>query len=91
MFEITPGISAIKHIANNWFGTISVKHIMIFDNGGNTTINNIALPPLTNHSFTEYEISLEKAVGPIVLRTNIGRRDGGHSGWIGGLNFKYLF
>lgn len=91
MFEITPGISAIKHIANNWFGKISVKHIMIFDNGGNTTINNIALPPLTNHSFTEYEISLEKAVGPIVLRTNIGRRDGGHSGWIGGLNFKYLF
>ncbi|MBQ2017332.1 MAG: autotransporter domain-containing protein [Alphaproteobacteria bacterium] len=91
MIEFTPGISAIKHIGNNWFGEIGVKHIMIFDNGGDITVNNAPLAELTNHSFTEYAISLEKAVGPVALRANIGRRDGSRSGWIGGLNFKYLF
>lgn len=91
MTEFTPGISAIKHIGNNWFGEIGVKHIMIFDNGGDIKVNGHAIDALTNHNFTEYAISLEKAAGPIALRANIGRRDGSRSGWIGGLNFKYLF
>lgn len=91
MFEITPGISAIKHIGNNWFGEIGVKHVMIIANGGDITVNNTKLVELTNHDFTEYGISLEKAVGPIALRANIGRHDGSRSGWTGGLNFKYLF
>ena len=91
IFEFTPGISAIKHIGNNWFGEIGVKHVMLFTNGGDITVNNVALEELTDHNFTEYGISLEKAIGPVAFRANIGRRDGGHSGWTGGLNFKYLF
>lgn len=91
MFELTPGISAIKHIGNNWFGEINVKHVMIFANDGDITVNGVAYETLNDHDFTEYSLSLEKAVGPIAFRANIGRRDGGHSGWMGGLNFKYLF
>lgn len=91
MFELTPGISAIKHIGNNWFGAINVKHVITFVNNGEITVNYSKLEPLTNHDFTEYSISLEKATGPIALRANIGRHDGSRSGWIGGLNFKYLF
>lgn len=91
MFELTPGISAIKHIGNNWFGEIGVKHVMIFATDGDITANNASLDSLTNHDYTEYGISLEKAAGPIAFRANIGRRDGSRSGWTGGLNFKYLF
>lgn len=91
IFEFTPGISAIKHIGNNWFGEIGIKHVMLFTNGGDITVNDVTLNELTGHNFTEYGISLEKTVAPIALRANIGRREGGRSGWTGGLNFKYLF
>ena len=91
MIEFTPGINAIKHIGNNWFGEIGVKHIMIFDNGGDIKVNGRATDTLTNHNFTEYAISLEKGSGPFMLRANIGRRYGRRWGWIGGINFKYIF
>jgi hypothetical protein len=90
-FELSPGINITKHISNNWFGKIDVKHIMFFTNGGDITVNDHDIKALTDHNFTEYSISLEKSTKNLVFQTNIGRRDGGHSGWIGGINIKYVF
>lgn len=91
MFEITPTFRAIKHIGNNWYGALDVRHVMIFANNGDITVNDTAVDTLNYDNFTEYGISLEKSVGHITLRANIGRREGSHNGWTGGLNFKYLF
>lgn len=91
MIEFTPGIRAIKHIGNNWYGALDVRHVMIFANNGDITVNDTAVDTLNYDNFTEYGISLEKSVTHITLRANIGRREGSHSGWTGGLNFKYLF
>ncbi len=91
MFEVTPTLRAIKHIGDNWYGALDVRHVMIFANDGDITVNNTAINTLDYDNFTEYGISLEKSVGHITLRANIGRREGSHSGWTGGINFKHLF
>lgn len=91
MFEVTPTIRAIKHIGNGWYGTLDAKYVMFFTNGGDITANGIKYNTPSDIHFSEYGLSLEKSVGYITLRANIARRDGAHDGWIGGLNFKYLF
>lgn len=91
IFEVTPTIRAIKHIANGWYGTLDAKYVMFFTDGGDITVNSAKYNTPSDMHFSEYGLSLEKSVGYITLRANIARRDGAHDGWIGGLNFKYLF
>lgn len=91
MFDISPEIRAIKHIANNWFGALHAKYVMIFDNGGDLSINHTPVDTLETDNFVEYGISLEKSVANIYFNANFGRRDGARDGWIGGLNIKILF
>ena len=91
MFEISPTLRAIKHIDNGWYGALSVKHVMIFANGGDLNVNGIRAQALDLDNFTEYSISLEKAVANVTFTANFGRRDGSHNGWIGGTNIKFRF
>ena len=91
MFDISPEIRAIKHISNGWFGALHAKYVMIFDNGGDLSINHASVDTLETDNFVEYGISLEKSVANINVHANFGRRDGARDGWIGGLNIKYLF
>ena len=91
ILDVSPEIRAIKHIANGWFGAMHVKYAMIFDNGGDLSVNHAATDTLETDNFIEYGISLEKSVANISFHANFGRRDGARDGWIGGLNIKYLF
>ena len=91
MFEVTPTLRAIKHIANGWFGALNVKYVMIFDNGGDLSVNNTTATTLDMDNYTEYTLSLEKYVNNFNLSANFGRRDGAREGWIGGINIKYAF
>ncbi len=91
MTEVTPTLRAIKHIANGWFGALNAKYVMIFANGGNTTVNNLSISELESDNYVEYSLSLEKYINHINVSANIGRREGARDGWIGGLNIKYAF
>ena len=91
MFEVTPTLRAIKHIANGWFGALNAKYVMIFDNGGDTYINDIVTDALETDNYREYSISLEKYVNHFNISAHFGRRDGARNGWIGGMNIKYAF
>lgn len=91
MFEISPAIRFIKHIGNGWFGAMHAKYVMIFDNGGETKVNGTELSTLESDHFTEYGLALEKTIDRFNITANVGRRDGGHTGWVGGLNLKYIF
>lgn len=91
MTEVSPALRAIKHIANGWFGALNVKYVMIFDNGGDLSVNDTTTTTLDMDNYTEYTLSLEKYVNNFNLSANFGRRDGAREGWIGGLNVKYAF
>lgn len=91
MLEITPALRAIKHIGNGWFGSLNLKHVMIFANGGNLTVNDVATETLETNNYTEYSISLEKSVSHMNVSATFGRHDGARDGWIGGINIKYMF
>ena len=91
MFEVAPTIRFIKHIGNGWFGAAHAKYVMLFDNGGETELNGTEISALESDNFTEYGITLEKTIERFNITANIGRRDGGHTGWMGGFNLKYIF
>ena len=91
LFEITPNIRAIKHIANGWFGSLNGKYIMRFADGGEVRANSYNLTDLDTRNYFEYGIALEKSFGALNAGIQINRRDGGRSGWNGLINIKYAF
>lgn len=91
MFEVTPALRMIKHVSNNWFGALNLRYVMIFDNGGDTTVNGNPFTSPESGNFVEYTISLEKSVANFNISANLGRRDSNHFGWIGNINIKYIF
>ncbi len=91
MLELSPCLRAIKYIGRGWYGSLNLKHIMIFDNGGELSVNNTSIDTLDIGNFTEYSLSLEKSIANVNFTANFGRRDGARDGWIGGLNIKYAF
>ena len=64
---------------------------MIFDNGGDTSINDTAAYALETDNYREYSISLEKYINHFNISANFGRRDGARDGWIGGVNINSAF
>jgi hypothetical protein len=89
--ELTPGILATKHIADNWFGTLSVKHTVSSIADKHIMLNDteFTLPNINN--YTEFGITLKKQANSFVFTANINRREGDICGWAGGLNIKYIF
>ncbi len=91
MFEITPTVRAIKHIGNNWFGALHAKYVSFVAHGGDIDIDTQSAKELKHNGFAEYGLTIEKTIDRFDISANIGRRDGAHTGWIGGMNLKYLF
>ena len=91
ILQVTPMLRAIKHIGSGWYGSANVQHVMFFENGGDTVVNNTTLDALNIANYTEYGISLERNILNMNLSATFGRRDGARDGWIGGVNVKYVF
>lgn len=90
-FEVTPGIRAIKHIVDGWFGIIDVKYVANFADGGDIYVNGTNLGHMDIRNYTEYGLTIEKSVQNIHISATINRRDGARNGWNGGLELKYQF
>ncbi len=91
MFELTPGLRAIKSLGDGWFGNLSARYVFNFVGGGDATVNSIGIDALDLGNYSEYGIGFEKSVDAFYLSANLNRRDGRISGWFGGINLKYLF
>lgn len=91
MFNVAPGLRAVKHIANGWFGTASGAYVMTFVDGGDVKTNGVSIIDLDTSDYWEYGIALEKSIERLAIRGNINRHDGGRTGWNFGLNIKYNF
>ena len=90
IFTITPEISAIKHIGNNWYGTLGVKYI-ISHIDSNSYINNIVIPELNYDNYFEYAINICKKFNNTDIHATFGRHDGHLYGWFGNLGIRYSF
>lgn len=90
-FEITPEIRAIKHLGKGWFGSLNFKYAFMMGHGGDVVVNGIKQEELEIRDYAEYGIGIEKSIDRFNVALNINRRDGGHTGWSGGFNLKYIF
>lgn len=91
MFTIAPGIDAIRHVANGWYGTLGVKYIINQTNGGDITFNGTNISELTIGDYFEYGLTLSKNISHLNFVANIGRHDGARYGWFGNVQIKYIF
>lgn len=91
MMEISPAFSAISHITDGWYASMSARYVFNLIHDGNTYDNHVKLPELDLGDYCEYGISVEKAFDRLNLAMSINRRDGGRTGWIGGLRLRYVF
>ena len=91
MFEVAPGIRAIKHIGRGWFGFINFKYAFMMGHPGDVVANGVLYDELETRDYAEYGIGIEKSIDRFNIALNINRRDGGRTGWNGGFNLKYIF
>ena len=90
-FEITPELSLITHITDNWTTSINAKYIIHLDNSSSTTVDTIKIKQLDTGNYFEYGLSITKSIQNFNFGAYINRQDGETYGWSGGLNFKYTF
>ena len=91
MFNVAPGVCAVKHIADGWYGTIGAQYVFTFTDGGATHAPGVKLNELDIDDYSEYGIGLEKSIDKFGFAININRRDGARTGWNGGIKVKYVF
>lgn len=89
--EVDPGVRAITHLGGNWYGTLAGRYVFNFANGGDTTIANVAIPELELKDYVEYGLSIERNADRFGFSVSLNRHDGGRTGWIGGLQVRYIF
>ena len=91
MFEISPSLRAITHIADGWYAAMSARYVFNFANGGETRDAGVALPELELQDYCEYGLTVEKNIDRFNLAASVNRRDGGRTGWITDIHMKYIF
>ena len=91
MIGVSPSLRAIKHVVDEWYGALSVRYAFNSTNGGDATVAGVGLPDLDLMNYTEYGISIEKNIEHMNVSVSLNRRDGGRTGWTGGLQIRYLF
>ena len=90
-FELTPGVDIISHIGHGWTLSAHGAYVMNFVDGGETYLEYSKIPELDTNYYFEYGIGIEKSSGDFDFGINVGRHDGGRTGWFGDLTIKYLF
>jgi hypothetical protein len=90
-FELTPGIDIISDLGNGWSIGARGAYVMNFVSGGETYVEYAKIEKLKTDNYFEYSIKIEKYVDDLFFGINVGRHDGGRTGWFGGLTIKYLF
>ena len=91
MIEVAPSLRAIKRITGDWYGAISARYVFNFANGGDAKVAGIDLPELELGNYSEYGISIEKNIERFNVAIMLNRRDGGRTGWNGGVQVRYVF
>ena len=91
VFELTPGIDADIDIGDGWTIGARGAYIMNFVDGGETSVEYSRISSIESKDYFEYGIKVERSLNDLNFGINVGRHDGGRTGWFGGATIKYLF
>lgn len=91
MMELAPAMRAITRFGNGWYGALSGRYVFNFNHGGDATVAGTKIPELELMNYAEYGLSIEKNADRFGIGVSLNRRDGGRTGWLGGLHVKYIF
>lgn len=89
--EFTPGLHAIKHVADGWFGDLHARYVMTWTDGGDVRMNGVEMHELKSDDYFEYGLSIKKSIDKFSFSVDINRQDGGFTGWTFGGSLKYIF
>ncbi len=90
-FELSPMLDIFGNVGDGLSLGAHVGYIMHFANGGEASVNYVALPELKINNYFEYGIALSQSIDNFMLSINLGRHEGARNGWNGGAEFKYMF
>ena len=90
-FNIAPGISFIKEIAHNWYGTFSAKYVAHFMGNDDIHVGNTTIDGLDIDNHTDVGIDLEYNLKHFVIGGKVHKQMGGIDGWNSHINVKYVF
>ena len=88
-FELSPSLRAITHIGEGWVGIMSARYVFNFADGGE--LKKSGMSELDLADYCEYGLSFERSSEVLSFAISLNRRDGGRSGWSGGLHARYRF
>ena len=91
VFELTPAIDANINVGDGWTIGARGAYVMNFVDGGETYVEYSKISSIESKDYFEYGIKIEKSVDDLNFGINVGRHDGGRTGWFGGATIKYLF
>lgn len=89
--NLAPGLTFIKKITNNWYGSLSGKYIAHFGGDNKIYINGVSQDGLDLDNHTDIGIDLEYHFKQFVFGGNVHKQIGGIDGWNSNLNVKYIF
>lgn len=90
-FELSPALRIISKLGNDWYGTISGRYVFNFASGGDAHINHPDVDELDFVDYAEYGVTFEKNMERFNFAISLNRRDGGRTGWNGGVRMQYRF
>ena len=90
-FNVAPGLTFIKEISPDWYGSLSAKYVAHFDGKNDINVNNVASEGLYIKNHTDVGIDVEHNFRQFVFGAKVHKQIGGIDGWSTNINVKYVF
>ena len=90
-FELSPSIRAITQVGNGWYAALSARYVFNFASGGDANIHSPVVSELDLMDYGEYGVSIERILDRFSFAASLNRRNGGRTGWNGGVRMQYRF
>lgn len=91
MFEASPSLRAVLDLGNGWNGSVSGRYVFNFSDVGTAKIAGTTTAGIDLKNYAEYGLSIEKNAERFGFSLSLNRHDGGRTGWIGGMQIRYVF
>jgi hypothetical protein len=90
-FELSPSVRAITQVGDGWYAALSARYAFNFTSGGDADMHNPTVSELDMDDYGEYGISFEKNMDRFNFAAVLSYRNGGRTGWNGGVRMQYRF
>ena len=91
MIEAAPSLRAILNFNDGWFGAASARYVFNFPYVGDIKVAGATMPDLELKNYSEFELSVHKNAERFGFSATAGYHNGGRTGWMGGIQIRYVF